>query len=268
MPAGPPPGWVITTWLAVGFALLYVICAAALAAVRLELPDPDRLAGSPTLLGGLLLLSLGWLVSIVGTLITLALWNRATRRVAEAHGADGQTYLRHWYVRMYGVSAVVTLYLLWGQGASARTVIVAGALIRAIGGLVLVAGVLIGRARILGLIADSARQTRAAQDRAPVNAAPPPGPDSVASLGLPPGTDSAPSPGPLPGPDPWPEQDPWPDPLADPDASRRPPLPPAPRSPRPRSSTALTAEPGDWDAHQWDPETQRDILRRRRKTEP
>jgi len=184
----------------------------------------------------LLLLSLAWLVAVVGTLVTLVVWNRATRRVAELYGADGNTYLRQWYSRGYGVSVIVTLDLVRTESVSVRTLIIVGAAIRAIGGLVVIAGVLRGRARILGLIADSAGQTRAAQ---------------------------APTPGyPAPRAEPIPDvpfADPWPAPGSH---------PPAPRSRRLRSTPATTAEPGDWDAHQWDPEIQQDIERRRRKTEP
>src|SRR5882724_6868692 len=170
----PPTNWVVTTWLAVGFAAIYVLCAASLAAVRLELPDPvpGRAVESPVLAGVLLLLSLAWLIAVVGTLVTLVVWNRATRRVAELYGADGNTYLRQWYSRVYGVSVIVTLALVWTESVSVRTLIIVGAAIRAIGGLVVIAGVLRGRARILGLIADSAGQTRAAQAPTPDYPAP------------------------------------------------------------------------------------------------
>jgi len=168
VPDGPPIGWVVVTWLVVGFAAAFTASAVVLAVMLFALPDPERLGDSPGLAAGVLVTTVLWLVSVVGVLVTLIIWNRRTRRLAEAYGADGRTYLRHWVLRVYSVTVLVTLFLQWGLGVSQGTGIVVGAAIRALGGVALITGVLIGRTRILSLIAGSAEQSRVAQEYPPV----------------------------------------------------------------------------------------------------
>jgi hypothetical protein len=99
-------------------------------------------------------------------------WNRSTKRLAEQYGFDGNLVIRSWFMRVYAVTIVITVFLPPLPGLSDHAGILLVTVVRALAGLVLPANVLIGRARLLRLIADSARQSQEARDRPPAPATP------------------------------------------------------------------------------------------------
>ena len=177
--AGPaiaaPTGWVAATWVVAGFAVLYVVLALVLGKVMAGLPA-SGVAGSQAAEPAAI--SLVWLIVLAGTVISQVVWNRGTRRLAERYGFDGNLVVRAWFVRVYAVTIFITVFLQPLLGLSDHTGILLVTAVRAGAGLVLLANVLVGRARLLRLIADSAQQSRAAAsdggaaDPAPAKAPP------------------------------------------------------------------------------------------------
>lgn len=165
----PPKRWVAGTWLLIGFTGLYVafaVLAGWLAAGHLE-GDTGRSAGERAVLAG-------WLVGFIGTVAAQRVWYRSTRRIAKRYG-DDNFGVRAWYFRIYGVVFVVSVFLPPMIGLSDHDGIVLVTVIRAGAGLLLIGNVLLGRARLLWLVADSARQSWEARNRP----APPPPPPQV-----------------------------------------------------------------------------------------
>lgn len=159
----PPTGWVVGTWVVVALAGLYVVFALLSAKVALDLPTsgdipPDQLARTVTV-------TLGWLVVLIGTIVAQIMWNRRTRRLAETYGFEGNLVVRHWFLRVYAATMIITVVLqpLLNLGRSGGIALVAA--VRVFAGLLLVANVLVGRARLLRMIADSARQSQRARDQ-------------------------------------------------------------------------------------------------------
>ncbi|WP_285683221.1 hypothetical protein [Actinoplanes sp. NBRC 103695] len=153
----PPGGWVIGTWVVATFAVVYMACAVILAVVTLELPA----VGEPVPAGALALVltvSAAWLAVLVGTIVSQVIWNRQTRRLAERYGFDGSLVIKGWFLRVYAATVVVTVCLQGGLGLSAAGTVWVVTAIRVTAGLFLLANVLVGRARLLGLIADANRQ--------------------------------------------------------------------------------------------------------------
>jgi hypothetical protein len=156
----PSTGWVVGTWVVVGFAVLYVAFALLLGKVALGLPTSGEVPAGR--LAAVLGVSPAWLVILAGTVISQVVWNRSTRRLAERYGFDGNLVVRQWFVRVYAATIVVTVFLEPLLGLSDQAGVVLVTVVRATAGLVLLANVLVGRSRLLRLIADSARQSQEA----------------------------------------------------------------------------------------------------------
>lgn len=159
----PPGAWVIGTWVVAVLAVVYMACAVILAVVTLELPA----VGEPMPAGVLvrtLAVTVAWLLVLGGTIVSQMLWNRRTRRLAEQYGFDGGLVVRGWFLRVYAATVVVTVCLQGGLGLSATGTVWVVTAIRVAAGLFLLANVLVGRARLLGLIADANRQMLQAED--------------------------------------------------------------------------------------------------------
>jgi hypothetical protein len=159
----PPTGWVVGTWVVMAFAALFVVFALLTAKVALDLPSSGELP--PSRLALTMTVTLAWFVILIGTVISQLMWNRRTRRLANTYGFDGALIIRHWFLRVYAVTVIVTVFLqpLLNLGKSGGIALVAA--IRVVAGLVLMANVLIGRSRLLRLIADSSRQSQQARDQ-------------------------------------------------------------------------------------------------------
>jgi hypothetical protein len=178
--AGPaitaPTGWVAATWVVAGFAVLYVVLALLLGKVMAGLPAAGTVGSAQA--AQVAAISLVWLVVLAGTVISQVVWNRGTRRLAERYGFDGNLVVRAWFVRVYAATIFLSVVLQPLLGLSDHAGILLVTAIRAGAGLVLLANVLVGRARLLRLIADSAQQSRAARDGTAAEPAPAQAPPS------------------------------------------------------------------------------------------
>jgi hypothetical protein len=152
------------TWVVIGFAALHLAVTIPVATVTLDLSSTAGPASiSPARLALALTIVLAYPLTLAGAVISLVIWNRRTRRLAEQYGFDGSLVVRHWLLRAYGATAIATVFLppLLDIGDSASTVLVTA--IRVGAGLLLLGSVLTSRARLLRLIADSARQSQLAR---------------------------------------------------------------------------------------------------------
>ncbi|GAA4590051.1 hypothetical protein BJY16_009104 [Actinoplanes octamycinicus] len=115
-------------------------------------------AGYPTLLATGLL----WVAAVVGTIGMVFVWNNQTRLLAEAHHANPKSYVWSLSWHLVAVVPMLTAILTLGRDADDRATVL-GLALRAVVILVVLAGVLVSRARVLRLVRDSAGVQGSAQ---------------------------------------------------------------------------------------------------------
>jgi hypothetical protein len=157
--ARPPRRWVIGTWVLIGFTGVYVVFAVLAGVLAYDHAE----SGTGGSLGARIVLA-GWLAGFVGTVVAQRAWYRSTRRIAKRYG-DDNFGVRSWFFQIYGVVFVVSIFLQAYLGLDERDGILWTTVIRAGLGLLLIGNVLLGRARLLWLVADSARQSWEARNR-------------------------------------------------------------------------------------------------------
>ncbi|MEU8185414.1 hypothetical protein AB0B85_27990 [Micromonospora sp. NPDC049044] len=144
----------------VGFATLFAL-AAIVAAVLGSIAGDE--AGTPAQAStgaaiGFVLANLLLIVAIIGLAVSGLIWGRGTRQLAEAHGALGRSYSRHWGTRVFPLCLVLSATVAWlAVDRTAPGVLFGQAALRTLGGAALVGGVLHSRARIRRLIAHAER---------------------------------------------------------------------------------------------------------------
>jgi hypothetical protein len=153
---GPPRRWTIGTWALIGFTGLYVAFAALAGVLAAGRPGFDSIEVNES--AGAHAVLLGWLVGFIGTVLGQRVWYRSTRRIAKRYG-DDNFGVRSWFFEIYGVVFVVSVFLQPMLGLDDHDGILFVTVVRVGAGLLLIGNVLLGRSRLLGLIADSARQS-------------------------------------------------------------------------------------------------------------
>ncbi|GAA2587671.1 hypothetical protein GCM10010435_77460 [Winogradskya consettensis] len=133
------------TWVALALAAAYTVLAVVIGVAQLtQLEDGDQM-GTPQVPDWLLALSGIWLLTLIGTLVAVAVLNRQIRTLTGAP-------IRHWSTRVFVATIFVTLLLQGTLGLNQHDTTILVTTIRTIGGLAVLTG--IARARVKGPIAD------------------------------------------------------------------------------------------------------------------
>ncbi|GAA2486390.1 hypothetical protein [Winogradskya humida] len=134
------------TWLAITLATAYTTLAVVIGVAQLTQLDDGSLLGTPAVPTWVLALSGIWLLTLIGTLAAIAIFNRQLRKL------PGAT-IRHWFTRVFVATIFATLLLQGILGLNQHDTTIVVTTLRTIGGLAVLAGVLRARARTTHLLA-------------------------------------------------------------------------------------------------------------------
>ncbi|WIN00323.1 hypothetical protein ACTOB_004022 [Actinoplanes oblitus] len=141
--ATPPSNWATTTWAAITLSTLLSVTAATLALV-ITFNASTATTASMHLAAGLLTLA---------TIGVALAWRRTTRVTVDLFGGHARRYLSSWGTRLWSMLLFSGYAVQYLGGADNKRALVAGAILRALAALALLAEVLTTRTRVHRLVA-------------------------------------------------------------------------------------------------------------------